>query len=80
MKRTPAVETLVAVQWDDACFSLDEADNTDDAHPCTTVGWITRITRASIWIASERLPTGWRGITRIPRAIVKGIHELKGAP
>lgn len=76
----PAIKVgdLVAVDWNDATFTLDDTAESDADHfGVTTVGWLIRRSRATVWIASERLPSGaWRGVTRIPRRIVTAMRVL----
>lgn len=75
MKRAPPpVGAVVVLTWDDAYCDDDGAD--DDCI-VQTVGWVVRVTRRSIFVAAERLPDGrHRGITRVPRAIVRGLERF----
>jgi len=75
----PAAPVLAIVAWDDAWSTLDHdaTVDTDAPYRVTTVGWIVRDTPRAIVLAAERLPGGaWRGITRIPRAIVLRVEII----
>lgn len=78
MKRTPRIGTFVTVTWDDAYAVLNAEGAEDDSYVITTIGWLVRATEASLFVANERLPReqGYRGYTRIPRAVVVSVKQL----
>jgi hypothetical protein len=79
--RAPRKGDLVLVRWRDASGVLTRtAGQPDAADPAEhleaeTVGWISKRTRANLYVSSERLPPGYadqyRGTTRIPVGWIK---------
>jgi len=77
---------LVLVRWRDAAGVLKRsAGQPDGAEPsetleAETVGWLSRRTRANVYVSSERLPAGYaeryRGTTRIPAGWVTEIVRI----
>lgn len=77
---------LVLVRWRDAAGVLTRsAGQPDGAEPsetleAETVGWISKRTRANVYVSSERLPAGYaeryRGTTRIPAGWVTEIVRI----
>lgn len=78
--RMPPLNALVLVRWNDASFHFDESDSEEavEVYDAVSVGWVKRVSRSNIWIATERLRgTSWRGITRIPRALVLSVRIIE---
>lgn len=75
ISKLPPVGTLVAIQWEDAAFDLDEHTGTLEL---LTVGWITKSDRKAVTLASEQSLSGdyKRSFTSIPRSLVRLVREL----
>lgn len=71
---------IVEVWWDDASVEAraDTVDDLpDDVYACT-VGYLRHETERSVQIAAEVFEDGsMRGITRIPKGMIKEIRDLR---
>ena len=71
---------LVEVAWDDAILHDGVGPTEDDGTPyrVITVGWLVGESARAVLVAAERLPDGrYRGVTRIPRAIILSVRALE---
>ena len=85
MKRPPLprVGALVLVSWDDAVHHGPRRVAVHDApDECIldTVGWVTRRTRTSLFLAPERGPDFGEGrhrwVMRIPIGMIRGVTRI----
>jgi hypothetical protein len=86
MIKIPRKGALVLVRWRDAAGVLTRtAGQADGAEPsehleAETVGWISKRTRANLYVSSERLPPGYadqyRGTTRLPVGWIQDIVRI----
>lgn len=83
----PRSGSLVLVRWRDAEGILerkagDRDAPLDDRCEAETVGWLSKRTRANVFVASERLPKRmaqrFRGSTRIPIGWVVAVVRIAG--
>lgn len=74
-----ATGRLVAVEWEDTSFSLD--DEMIEAYLVTTVGYVVQENQRFISVGSERLDakteTCYRAITAIPRRSIIRIVDME---
>ena len=76
------IRKLVAVTWEDAHVSgaemYDEAGvAAENPWVCTTFGLLVRDDESRVGVAAEALSSGnYRGLTFIPRAMIRSIADL----
>ena len=74
MAKIPA-NTLVCVEWVDAAFDLDEAQQATTLY---TVGWLVKADRKVVIVAGESNAghTYQRSFTTIPKSLIIAIKKL----
>ncbi len=78
------VDTLVGVRWRDAHGGGDvDLSNLEESHApvmVTTFGLLLRDDDRGVSVANERVSSGWRGHTFIPRPLVESVWVVSKRP